>query len=1032
MKKFLSVIALLLVAAMMMATPMYVSAEETEVNPLGYQSSNVGHTYVANYLTTPPTPDGNISAAEYGLASGASASISTPTYLTSVPFGATGGGNWTNTAYPDAYHSNYLYKTLSKAAVEDPANEDILNARAARNDFYFAHDDENIYIAMYVDAPAWDAANGGFIWRELAEFRIGINMDDATQFVQFGYNGPYLDWTASDGIQAQDLLFQFGTARISEGKAYAHGDNGSKGIPLSSFTNYFMLKETLYDGTVPSAKWYNAPNAGGGIKTWVEISMSKSKLVEVFNLYGGTNYATAPNAFFIAKAERCCSVNSANSWDYTMSSAWLGNGLETPLANGSQLFPDLVVLDDGDASNGAETSAADVVVPVTRTATDVPVMSLPTANRPLVGQSNVTVDGTISEDENYFVTASAGVSAYPNTRATKLPNYIEGSGGINFSTTTASVWKVGPGLTADDGKALMDTSKYRMAYSSDDENYYVVAQIITGVTDKYVTARYQYDFHFDLGYAIYPTLSVNHNGYQSNAMKADDKIYSLAELGSDNGTMKSEGSTILSDLAITKRVRSDDTPYVVGDFDDYDTFMGPEHCASSSGAWAKQTHMDTYEFAISKAKVAAYLGVTEDKLPDTIGLAISAESVTIRVNDDGVGYDTTDCRVGALYNIDVDATQHNFYAVNGATFINCADCVNLVAELDSKYLLVENTTFGDVYAKSCVTCGAYFAGETKDLDLTFHTYHIYDKDVVDVDLYIAGDPACVTPATYYKSCVCGASAGNETDADHPGYMDTFLSGSANGHTFGTDWAYDETQHWHECTLGDNCDDPDGLLGKNDVDGGSGLVTHTYDQEVDDAKYLKTAATCKDEAVYYKSCICGAFSTTADTFETDIDLTNHLFGETPVFQSNYHFYQCTNCLASDAPVECTFANGNKCTVCGGTKVETAPVTPPTQTEPEDTTPPVTEPEDTTPPATEPEDTTPPATEPEDTTPPPTEPEDTTPPATEPEETTPVESESEAETEPADDNCNNTISVMGLALVAALGACGVVATKKKDEE
>ena len=42
-------------------------------------------------------------------------------------------------------------------------------------------------------------------------------------------------------------------------------------------------------------------------------------------------------------------------------------------------------------------------------------------------------------------------------------------------------------------------------------------------------------------------------------------------------------------------------------------------------------------------------------------------------------------------------------------------------------------------------------------------------------------------------------------------------------------------------------------------------THVYDKEVAADKYLKDAATCQSGAVYYKSCECGEFATTADTF-----------------------------------------------------------------------------------------------------------------------------------------------------------------------
>lgn len=42
-------------------------------------------------------------------------------------------------------------------------------------------------------------------------------------------------------------------------------------------------------------------------------------------------------------------------------------------------------------------------------------------------------------------------------------------------------------------------------------------------------------------------------------------------------------------------------------------------------------------------------------------------------------------------------------------------------------------------------------------------------------------------------------------------------------------------------------------------------TCTYEKEVVDAKYLKTEATCQSGAIYYKSCECGEFAETAETF-----------------------------------------------------------------------------------------------------------------------------------------------------------------------
>ena len=52
-------------------------------------------------------------------------------------------------------------------------------------------------------------------------------------------------------------------------------------------------------------------------------------------------------------------------------------------------------------------------------------------------------------------------------------------------------------------------------------------------------------------------------------------------------------------------------------------------------------------------------------------------------------------------------------------------------------------------------------------------------------------------------------------------------------------------------------------------------THAYDKEVAADKYLKDAATCQSGAVYYKSCECGEFVTTAETFVSG-ETVDHIY------------------------------------------------------------------------------------------------------------------------------------------------------------
>ena len=76
--------------------------------------------------------------------------------------------------------------------------------------------------------------------------------------------------------------------------------------------------------------------------------------------------------------------------------------------------------------------------------------------------------------------------------------------------------------------------------------------------------------------------------------------------------------------------------------------------------------------------------------------------------------------------------------------------------------------------------------------------------------------------------------------------------------------------------------------------------HTYDQEVVDTKFLKSAATCTSPAVYYKSCVCGAVGT--DTFE---------YGTTVA----HDYQEVANTAKAPTCTEAGKTADVKCSVCG---------------------------------------------------------------------------------------------------------------------
>ena len=102
-----------------------------------------------------------------------------------------------------------------------------------------------------------------------------------------------------------------------------------------------------------------------------------------------------------------------------------------------------------------------------------------------------------------------------------------------------------------------------------------------------------------------------------------------------------------------------------------------------------------------------------------------------------------------------------------------------------------------------------------------------------------------------------------------------------------------------------------------------LLPHDFTAETTDAKYLKTAATCTEKAVYYKSCtVCGLSSAgTVDeaTFESG-DPLGHDYGNWTSNQDGTHSRVCSHDAAHTETAPCTGGTATclepaLCEVCG---------------------------------------------------------------------------------------------------------------------
>ena len=91
-------------------------------------------------------------------------------------------------------------------------------------------------------------------------------------------------------------------------------------------------------------------------------------------------------------------------------------------------------------------------------------------------------------------------------------------------------------------------------------------------------------------------------------------------------------------------------------------------------------------------------------------------------------------------------------------------------------------------------------------------------------------------------------------------------------------------------------------------------THTFDQEIVKPEALKSAADCTNDAVYFKSCSCGAISTT-DTFVAMGTALSHAYGSDWKYDSTNHWHECSRCHDKKDEAAHDYGSDNVCDTCG---------------------------------------------------------------------------------------------------------------------
>ena len=243
-----------------------------------------------------------------------------------------------------------------------------------------------------------------------------------------------------------------------------------------------------------------------------------------------------------------------------------------------------------------------------------------------------------------------------------------------------------------------------------------------------------------------------------------------------------------------------------------------------------------------------------------------------------------------------------------------------ICKRDTSHTETENCHDGTAtctHKAVCTVCGGEYG------EMAAHSFTAEKAEAQ----YLKSAATCTEKAVYYKSCaVCGLSS--EGTADEA----TFFSGNALDHNWGA-WTQnsDEKTHTRICkrdtshTETENCHDGTATCTHKAVCTVCGgeygeMAAHSFTAEKAEAQYLKSAATCTEKAVYYKSCaVCGLSSEgTADeaTFFSGNAL-DHNWGAWTSNEDGTHTRTCTvdGCSAGTQTENCIDANkDHKCDIC----------------------------------------------------------------------------------------------------------------------
>ena len=305
------------------------------------------------------------------------------------------------------------------------------------------------------------------------------------------------------------------------------------------------------------------------------------------------------------------------------------------------------------------------------------------------------------------------------------------------------------------------------------------------------------------------------------------------------------------------------------------TFVMPASAVSVKATY-KTTPVTTYNLTtqvngghgtISASKTGLTAGSTETI---TFNPEVGYEIDTVTVNGTATSVYGNTLNVTMNENktvvVTYKAIEYNITVTDGKATIGAGSEISKAAEGTAVTLTANAAPSGKVFDKWEVVSGGITLADANSATTTFtmpasavsvkatyknapHT-HTYNQETVKPEA-LKTPADCTSNAVYFKSCSCGAIS----------TTDTFVAmNTALGHAYGSDWKYDSTNHWHECSrCHDKKDEAAHDYGSDNVCDTCGYyktVPHTHNLTLVAAK----AATCTTagNSAYYKCEGCGKF------------------------------------------------------------------------------------------------------------------------------------------------------------------------------